>query len=399
MTDILAISHSCLVTVNRSIYRELVTLGWSIELVIPQKIKIGDVDQGPEAKAPEDPAMHYLPITSSHPRLYTYKGLIKLLNKLKPKIVLLENGPASLLAIQLGHWVKQNNSKLILIACDNLLPDFSYELMQGHFKPALSTFLTFFLSNLVNQNINHIFVISSDGIKVMNKLGYTGRVSQIPLGYNPKLFFRNETIKKEIRDRLGLKETTIAYFGRLTYEKGVHILIEALSHIKDLPWQLLLDRFNTYTNPYCQKLQKLIEEKGLISRVVYFDASHDEMPAYMNAADIVVLPSISTPMWKEQYGRVAPEAMACGRLVIASDCGALPELIGEAGLVFPEKDVNKLIELLRTALMNTEIHQTCGILAERRAKVFLSITKQKDLMHDVLSKLATPSLNLNKITK
>ena len=147
MIDILVISHSCLIAVNRTIYRELSSLGWSIELIVPKKLKIGTTYVDAEPTVSTDPPIHYLPITSPNPRIYTYKSLIKLLNKLQPKIILLDNGPACILAIQLGHWVKANNSKLICMACDNLLPDFYTELVQGHLKSSLITPLTYFLSH------------------------------------------------------------------------------------------------------------------------------------------------------------------------------------------------------------------------------------------------------------
>ncbi len=232
--------------------------------------------------------------------------------------------------------------------------------------------------------------MSKDSESVISALGYRGRVSKIPLGYDPDLFSRNEILRKAIRDRLRLRETTVAYFGRITPEKGAHLLIEALAQIKELPWRLLLDRFDAYASSYKKKLERLIEEKELSSRIVYFDAKHGEIPAYMNAADIVVVPSLSMPHWKEQYGRVVPEAMACGRLVIASDCGALPELVGQAGLIFPEKNIKKLAELLRTALSNPEMREKLGFLAEERASALLSTTKQRDLMNEVFRKFVSP---------
>ena len=62
----------------------------------------------------------------------------------------------------------------------------------------------------------------------------------------------------------------------------------------------------------------------------------------MNAADLVVVPSLSTPNWIEQYGRVVPEALACGCRVIASNSGALPELLGSHGRLVEEADPNGL---------------------------------------------------------
>ena len=67
-----------------------------------------------------------------------------------------------------------------------------------------------------------------------------------------------------------------------------------------------------------------------------------ELPQVMNALDTLVLPSRTTPRWKEQFGRVIIEAQACERPVVGSASGAIPEVIGEAGLVFPERDAKAL---------------------------------------------------------
>ena len=62
--------------------------------------------------------------------------------------------------------------------------------------------------------------------------------------------------------------------------------------------------------------------------------------------DVLVLPSQSSSRWQEQFGHVLIEAMAAGVPVIGSDCGAIPEVIGDAGMVFPEGDVEALKERL-----------------------------------------------------
>ena len=60
-----------------------------------------------------------------------------------------------------------------------------------------------------------------------------------------------------------------------------------------------------------------------------------------------MLPSRTTPVWKEQFGRVLAEAMACKVPVIGSDSGAIREVIGDAGLIFPEGNVAALADCLR----------------------------------------------------
>ena len=71
-----------------------------------------------------------------------------------------------------------------------------------------------------------------------------------------------------------------------------------------------------------------------------------QMPAYMRAFDALVLPSRSIPAWQEQFGRVLVEAMMSGTPVIGSSSGAIPEVIGDAGLIFREEDSEALANTL-----------------------------------------------------
>jgi glycosyltransferase involved in cell wall biosynthesis len=71
--------------------------------------------------------------------------------------------------------------------------------------------------------------------------------------------------------------------------------------------------------------------------------------------DVLVLPSRTTPVWKEQFGRVLAEAMACHVPVIGSNSGAIPEVIGDAGLIFPEGDVTALANCLRQLINSPDL--------------------------------------------
>ena len=66
------------------------------------------------------------------------------------------------------------------------------------------------------------------------------------------------------------------------------------------------------------------------------------MPEFYRSLDLLVLPSRTRPNWKEQFGRVLIEAMACGVPVLGSDSGEIPRVIGDAGVVFPEEDLEAL---------------------------------------------------------
>jgi glycosyltransferase involved in cell wall biosynthesis len=69
---------------------------------------------------------------------------------------------------------------------------------------------------------------------------------------------------------------------------------------------------------------------------------HHRAIELLAAIDLLVLPSLTTPTWKEQFGHVLIEAMACAVPVIGSNSGAIPEVVGDAGLIVPEGDAAAL---------------------------------------------------------
>ena len=77
-------------------------------------------------------------------------------------------------------------------------------------------------------------------------------------------------------------------------------------------------------------------------------------------------------MWAEQFGRVLVEAMAAGAIVIGSDSGAIPEVIGNAGFVFRENNVVSLREALNNALAldSNARSQLLSIGRERASKEY-----------------------------
>jgi glycosyltransferase involved in cell wall biosynthesis len=87
-----------------------------------------------------------------------------------------------------------------------------------------------------------------------------------------------------------------------------------------------------------------------------------DMDQFWHAIDLLVLPSLTTPRWAEQFGRVLVEAMARGVPVVGSSSGAIPEVIGQAGLIFPEGDARALSEAIR------QVRDTPTLRAELAAR-------------------------------
>lgn len=121
------------------------------------------------------------------------------------------------------------------------------------------------------------------------------------------------------------------------------------------------------------KFVDLFKENGIIlgRDVVAFDKiPYPEMPVYLNKADVVVVPS-----YHETFGTITAEAMACGKPVVASDSTSLPEVLGNAGLLFRTGDEKDLTRKIRNLLKNERLRKTLGKKGIKRAKEKFGVDK------------------------
>src|SRR5207248_7375754 len=119
----------------------------------------------------------------------------------------------------------------------------------------------------------------------------------------------------------------IGFGGRLLARRGRWVLLEGLARL-DGAWE----RCIVGTGEARAAAEALAARLGIAQRVVFMGQQPSTaMPAIMRRFDVLVGPSLTTPRWKEQFGRMLVEAMACGVPVIGSDSGEIPNVIGDAG--------------------------------------------------------------------
>src|SRR5450432_219640 len=380
MLDLLVISHACFREINRAVYRLLAHEGMKVELVAPKTLKISTGEKPADPPGMEDPTIHFLKLVGENPRAYHFEGLIYLLDKKRPRIVLLDNDPASILAVKLGKWCKKNGSLLYCISCENLPLDIRSSYARRGYKGFPASVFKRVLLGRTRNLIQGVFTINRDGEQLWIRERFMN-VVHMPLGFDPAYFHPDVVSRDSIRTDYNLTNTVIAYFGRITPEKGVHILIMALKDLKEFQWQLMMDAFDESASEYNAEINQLIRQAGIRERTVFINPSHFEISSYMNAADYIVVPSVTTTVWKEQYGRVAAEALGCGKTVIASDSGALPELLQNHGSLFKEGDSNALREILRIMLtMQEQQSVSASQEAADYALESLSIRRQKKIL-------------------
>ena len=178
---------------------------------------------------------------------------------------------------------------------------------------------------------------SAGAATVWREKGYTGPLAIIPqFGVDPDIFTPRPSERDPARGFL------IGYAGRLVPEKGIDLLLETVGGM-DGTWRLAI----VGAGPEQDRLKSLTHRLDLTGRVFfegYLPALR--LPAFYRELDVLVLPSRSRSNWVEQFGRVLIEAMACGVPVIGSDCGEIPKVVGDAGLIFPEGDRQALQECL-----------------------------------------------------
>jgi glycosyltransferase involved in cell wall biosynthesis len=176
-----------------------------------------------------------------------------------------------------------------------------------------------------------------------------------------------ERARQEVRESLGLRPPVIGFLGRLVPDKGLRILMQALEGVDStLPWSLLLLGSGTMKS----EIEEWAARRGWQQHVRIHLAKHDEVPKYLSAMDIMVAPSQTMPNWKEQFGRMLIEAFACAVPVIGSDSGEIPSVVGDGGIIVPEKDVagwRRAIELL---LRDADLRKKTGLAGNARVNRF-----------------------------
>jgi glycosyltransferase involved in cell wall biosynthesis len=165
------------------------------------------------------------------------------------------------------------------------------------------------------------------------------------------------------RSEYRLPDRFILFVGFLYPQKNFGSLLRAFHKIAgQIPHDLVVAGRPRWK---FQEELVLMEQLGLKDRVrfLYFVA-HDELPLIYNLADCFVCPS-----FYEAFGLAGVEAMACGCPVAASNAAALPEVLGDAALLFDPHDPDAIADALLTLLNDQEVRRSYidkGLVRARR---------------------------------
>jgi glycosyltransferase involved in cell wall biosynthesis len=253
--------------------------------------------------------------------LHFYPGLGELVRRVQPDLVHIDEEPYNLATAHALWLARRAGARSLFFSWQNIARRYPVPFRQ--------------MERWVLGHADSAIAGSTEAAAVWRDKGYTGPLAIIPqFGVDPEIY-----APEPIASRPGFN---VGYVGRLVEEKGVDLLLDALARL-DSPWQASI----AGTGPAASALAAQAHELGIAERVTFpGQIPGSEMPAHYRQLDALVLPSRTRPNWKEQFGRVLVEAMACGVPVVGSDSGEIPYVIGEAGLVFPEGQVDALCQHL-----------------------------------------------------
>ena len=203
---------------------------------------------------------------------------------------------------------------------------------------------------------------NADAAEILRQHGFAGPLIVMPqLGIDPEEYCRKDV--GDLRRELGLDRFTVGYTGRFVEEKGVRVLLEALAGA-DFDFQLLM----VGRGPLESEIRAFAESHGGHDRLkIVSGVGHSEIANYQNCMDVMVVPSLTRPFWKEQFGHVIIEAMACEVPVVGSDSAEVPRVIGDAGIVTLEGDAASLRAALANLAVSPKLRRQLGQAGRRRA--------------------------------
>jgi glycosyltransferase involved in cell wall biosynthesis len=285
--------------------------------------------------------------------LHYYPQFAKHVADFQPDIIHIDEEPYNLatwLALRTAHKFK---AKTIFFSWQNIARRYPFPFHQ--------------MENAALNSVDYAIVGTESAAQVWRQKGFTGKLAVIPqFGVDPDLFqppTNNPSPKTTLK---------IGYAGRLWIGKGVDLLINALNTIRHLNWHLEL----IGSGPQESELIAQINRLNLTDRVTLTKwVPSVEMPRHFQKLDLLVIPSRTRDSWKEQYGRVIIEAMSTGLPIIGSDSGAIPDVIGDAGLIFPEDDCPALATHLRHLIENESLRRELG--QKGRDRILTHFTQQQ----------------------
>lgn len=220
-------------------------------------------------------------------------------------------------------------------------------------------FLFRWIERYVFAQADGCFAMNAEIPIVLGEKGWHGPSTVLPLGIDPDEFPPAPSSGVERK-----AAPVVGYLGKLDEQKGIPDLLAALDrlHAGGASFEA---RF-IGAGPLAEETARHVRAAAWRGEVLPA-IPRESVPRTLAAMDLVVMPSRTMPGLKEQFGRVAVEAMAMGKTVVVSDSGELPNVVGSAGIVTPERNPTALAAAMAELLADPARREGIGELARARA--------------------------------
>jgi glycosyltransferase involved in cell wall biosynthesis len=321
----LVVDHNAVDPLSQSLYRAISEEGdIAVRVIVPalwfdnyRTVRAEPVREGEGFEVVPLPVLLH---TRTHRLLY--RGIRSQLQEFRPDVLYVNADPENFQTLECALLCgRHSGARFVFSTWRNIeypRDDFPYRLSVLHG----------FAERFVLRRADHAVAFVPEAPAIFSHLGFD-RITFIPPELDTSVFTPSLTgTSRGDVFRVG-------YAGRLHPLKGIDVLLDAMSR---LPADFRLTVVGA--GPEEGALRNQCTSLGLDDRVEWRQpVLRSRMPEVLSEMDVLVLPSRTGHYWKEQFGRVLVEAMACGVPVIGSDSGAIPAVIGEAGLVVPEGDI------------------------------------------------------------
>jgi glycosyltransferase involved in cell wall biosynthesis len=327
MMNVLVVGHAPIRETNRDVYRALAREDVHVTLLVPQRWKSA---YGYISVEPADPSCRIVsrPIRGRHhSNLYWYAGgITRIAAAAKSDVIYVDEDPAGFAAAQAAHAARSVRAGLVVLAVQNI---------HKLYPPPFST-----IQRRVLRQADAAVTNSSQASATLERRGYRGPLYQKPLTTDAEPLA--PSVRSAVRLRYDMRFPTFGYVGRLVREKGVDVFLRALREVEEA-YGIVVGE-----GPQRKALIALAARLGIQSRIRFVPAvASKEAAAVIGALDALILPSLTRANWSEQFGRVLVEAMAAGVPVVASRSGAIPETLGDAGILVAEGRSIELAQAMR----------------------------------------------------
>jgi len=321
------VGHAPIRSANRTVYRKLAASGVDVCVVVPSSWKsaFGSLEPEPESDASGIRVVARPRRGLSHSNCYWLAGsLDDVLERGERGAVYADEDPAGFAAAQAARAARRAGYGFVLLGIQNI---------SKRYPPPFSA-----LQRCAFRTARAAVATTEQASRVLRSRGFDGPTIVMPFATD--LAPLAPHLRAQIRSRLSAgacsaDDPLVGFVGRLVDEKGVDVLLRALAQLDGVRCVVVGD------GPQRARLEMLASRLGIAGRTYFLGAlAPSDAARTIGALDVMVLPSRTTRTWSEQFGRVLIEAMACGARVVASKSGAIPEVVGDAGLLVAEDDVD-----------------------------------------------------------